>query len=399
VVTRDLPKVETTGSSPVARSKHTVRLPGELGFGRAPFRFFGAVILSLALALAGPVGVVAGPSGPTSSFPDRSTLSILRGEGAYSEQARRELVGAIDGQDVFVGDRLITGPDSNLILTFFEGSTFTLTPNTDVIVERMQGDRTQRDISVRLNAGTIWARVVSFAGSISPFQVRAPNASAVVRGSQIGARVLPDGSFQCWTREGEMSVIAGSGQQVDLVPGETVLVQPDGQLSATRPFEPAASVLRFIARGPVFPVVVHPDGGANGIVDPGIVVSQTFGALVTPPRQGDEGYAFEVPANVSGIYTVVIEGAASAGPGSTYGVLATGLMADPEERLLAGAEIFGPISAGERIAVDLEVQVDRQGQPDALLTSLSVVRTYAADAPLGPARVLVSPIELEQLGR
>jgi len=361
-------------------------------------RVGGAFFLSV-LLLGQPLATFAAPPPPT-AFADRSTLSILRGESGYSERAREPVVAAIDGQEVAVGDRLITGPDANLVLTFFEGSTFTLTPNTDIVVERLQGDRTTRDFSLQLNAGTIWARVVNFATSAATFQVKTPSAVAVVRGSQIGARVLADGSFQCWTREGAMSVLTTGGQQADLVAGETVLVQPDGQLSASRPFEPSASVLRFLVRGNVWPLVVHPDGGANGIVEPGVVVSQTFGALVTEPRRGDDAMAFEVPANVNGTYTLVLEGTAA----GSYAILATGLLApiyagtpDPEERLLGAAEIVGEIGLGERLAVDLAVVVERQGQPDAVLSSINVSASYGVSGPSGPAKVYVSPVELEKL--
>ncbi len=350
---------------------------------------------------------------PAPRLANQSTLTILRGDSQYSEQARAAVVAAVDGQDVRVGDRLITGQDANLLLTFFEGSTLTLTPGTDVVVERLQagtgGDAAARDFQLQLNAGTIWARVVSLASSAATFQVRTPNAVAVVRGSQIGARVLPDGSFQCWTREGVMSVQTGAGQQVDLQAGETVLVQPDGQLSATRPFSPSVSVLRFRVTGPVWPLVVHPDGGANGVVEPGIVVSQTFGALVTPPAAGDGGFSFEVPASIPGRYTLVLEGQARAGAGDAFGALATGLLSplyagteNPDERLLTAAEIGGQVAAGELVAVDLDVQLARPGAADAILAELRVSQPYRLDpaaGPLGPAKVRVSEVEAGRAGQ
>jgi len=239
----------------------------------------------------------------------------------------------------------------------------------------------------------------------SRFEVRTSTAVAVVRGSQIGARVLADGTFQCWTREGAMSVVTSTGQQADLAPGETVLVHPDGQVAAQRPFEPAASVLRFAVRGSVWPVVVHPDGGANGLVDPGVVVSQTFGALVTPHRQGDEVLAFEVPANVSGRYQLVLQAHSEAGDGTPYSVLATGLLTpiyagtpDLEERLLSAAEALGSLAAGEVVALAFDVAIEAEGQPDARLLSMTVSAPFAVDRPLGPAKVYVSPHELALLG-
>ena len=364
-------------------------------------RFLQPLLVALLLLLPTLSAHAAPP--PPQSLADRSTLSILRGDGQYSEQARGPIVAAIDGQDVAVGDRVITGPDTNVVLTFFEGSTFTITPNTDIVVERLQGDQTTRDFSLRLNAGTIWARVVSLVNPAARFEVRTPSAVAVVRGSQIGARVLPDGTFQCWTREGSMTVETSAGQQASLAPCETVLVQPDGQLAAQRPFEPAASVLRFDVRGSVWSVVVHPDGGANGVVEPGIVASQTFGALVTPPHASAGALAFEVPANVSGRYLLVLQGRAEAE--AEYSVLVTGLLApiyagtpDEEARLLAGAEALGKVPAGQTVAVAVDVVVEAEGEPDARLASLTVSEPFGVEGPLGPAKIYVSPLEVALLG-
>ena len=360
------------------------------------------VIVSLLLSA---LPVHAAPP-PPQSLVDRSTLSILRGEGHYSAQARGPIVAAVDGQDVAVGDRVITGPDTNVILTFFEGSTFTVTPNTDIVVERLQGDQSSRDFSLRLNAGTIWARVVSLVNPAARFQVTTPTAVAVVRGSQIGARILPDGTFQCWTREGAMSVETSLGQQADLAAGETVLVQPDGQIAAQRPFEPAASLLRFDVRGPVWSVAVHPDGGANGIVEPGVVVSQTFGALVTPYRPAGGALAFEVPANWSGRYVLVLQGREDFGATPPeYSVLIAGLLApiyagttDEEARVLLGAEAVGTVTPGQTIAIALDVIVENEGQPDSVLSSMTVSQPLPVDGPLGPAKVFVSPVETALLG-
>ncbi|HEU5316889.1 MAG TPA: FecR family protein [Chloroflexota bacterium] len=303
-----------------------------------------------------------------------------------------------------MGDRLITGPDSNAVLTFFEGSTFTLTPNTDIVVERLQGDAESRDFSLRLNVGTIWARVASLVSPAARFEVKASNAVAVVRGSQIGARVLADGSFQCWTREGAMSIETSAGQHASLVAGETVVVQPDGQLSANRPFEPAASLVRITTSGPVWAVLVHPDGGANGVVEPGVTVSQTFGALVSPFQRGGEGLAFEVPASQSGTYTLVLEGRAEAADGADFGLVAAALLApiyagtpDATARLLAREELAGRVAAGERVAFDLHVDVVFASDPGTLLTSMTASAPYAVGEALGPAKVYVSPLEAARL--
>lgn len=428
VVTRDLPKVETTGSSPVARSRSS--FPSEVSNGAslsaapwsawrirgqdwwfAPHVTILALLIcaatAMALATNLPVPrVLAGPMPPPTRLTDRSTLTILRGGGQYSALARGAAVAAIDGQDVSVGDRVITGGDADLILTFFEGTTFALTPNTDITLQRIQGQPDGRDISIGLNAGTIWARVVSVGTSSATFEVQTPNATAVVRGSQIGARVAPDGTFQCWTREGQMSVVTPTGQQTTLNPGETVVVAPDGTLSTNRVFSASLSVLRVRTDGAVWPLIVHPHGGANGVADPGIVVSQTFGAFVARPGPGSTTQQFEVPASVAGEYMLVLEGRDVGGSGAgSYRVGLTGLLVqlytgtdDASEEMVEAHELSGNLLPGERLAYAISVQVEPSGDKEGVLQRFTVAGPLPVTDALGPAKVLVSPEEIALAG-
>jgi len=347
--------------------------------------------------------VAAAPPAPT-NLVDRSTLSIIRGGGQYSQQARGPVVAAVDGQEVAVGDRVVTGADANLVLTFFEGSTFALSPGTDIVVQRLAGDATSRDFSLRLNLGTIWARVVSFGKPSATFEVASSSAVAVVRGSQIGARVLPDGTFQCWTREGAMDVNTAAGQQASLVDGETVVVQADGQIVATRPFVAVESVLQVRTEGPVWPLLLHPHGGANGLVAPGVVVSQTFGALVGAPLQNGTVQNLEVPANIEGQYVLILENR-SGGDSAEFTIFLTGARArlyesfrEVGQETVQEERVTGRIGPGARIAYMIDATVERPGEQDASLLGFTVSPPQPGDEAFGHAKVLVSPVELQLAG-
>src|SRR3990172_5631208 len=52
-------------------------------------------------------------------------------DGAGQERA------AVDGEDLSQGDRIVTGSDGRAVVTFFDGSTQTLEPDTDITLEKL----------------------------------------------------------------------------------------------------------------------------------------------------------------------------------------------------------------------------------------------------------------------
>ena len=66
------------------------------------------------------------------------------------------------------------------------------------------------------------------------------------------------------------------------------------------------STIEITARGPVWPLVVMPDGvRLAGFVAPGIEVNQVFGSLTA---QRDAARLVEVPAGAAGPYTCRADG-------------------------------------------------------------------------------------------
>src|SRR5439155_20231189 len=67
---------------------------------------------------------------------DESTLSVLRGD-VQLRRAGGDLQTVTGDVPVRVGDRIKTGKDSNAVVTYFDGSTTTLDPETDIIIRRL----------------------------------------------------------------------------------------------------------------------------------------------------------------------------------------------------------------------------------------------------------------------
>src|SRR5437588_11822251 len=72
-------------------------------------------------------------STPAYALIDESTLSVLRGE-VQLQRAGSSFVTVTGDVVVRQGDRIRTGPDGYAAVTYFDGSTTTLDPDTDIIL-------------------------------------------------------------------------------------------------------------------------------------------------------------------------------------------------------------------------------------------------------------------------
>jgi len=238
-----------------------------------------------------------------------ATLSVLAGPVTRISAGSTQSQAAKDGVSLNIGDRILTGTQATALVTFLDGSTLTVQPNSDVEVKMADvSDRSSR-ISILINFGTVWARVVQLLDRNSSFSLESNTATATVHDGLIGGRQNPDHSFICWTLEGDLLVKDRRGQQlVTLKPGEKTKVQDD-QDSGRQPFAVNHSTLKVTASPNVLPLILMSDNlRVTGFVTPGLEVNQVFGS-----RTEIEGYGtrtIEVPAGVPGPFTLIVEGKA-----------------------------------------------------------------------------------------
>src|SRR4051812_8761558 len=81
------------------------------------------------------------PSASTQAAPldqaNTATLTIIAGQAQVQSPGGSGFAPAGDGQTVAVGARVRTGPGSRAVLTFFDGSTATLDPETEISLDRV----------------------------------------------------------------------------------------------------------------------------------------------------------------------------------------------------------------------------------------------------------------------
>lgn len=210
-----------------------------------------------------------------------------------------------DGMNLAEGDRVKTGAGGLALITFLDGSTITVLPQTDVTVKQTGGDRGKAGIRMLINAGRVWARVVQAAGRRAPLSLESNEYAATAHDGLIGAENTAEG-FMCWSRRGEVRLTDRSGQTDVVVMAGRRAKARFGMPAVPEPFVPSASVLEVRTTGPVVPMVKMPDGQvAAGFLAPDVEVNQVFGSLTS----GDgKRWLVEVPGGIEGPYTIVLTG-------------------------------------------------------------------------------------------
>jgi len=106
-------------------------------FGRR--RVLSGLVVVVALTVAAVLVVKFVLLGPSPAHASFTTLSIISGTVEVRDEGTADFRLAEDGETLDVGDTVRTGPDSRALITFFEGSTLEMEPETEVTLERLEG--------------------------------------------------------------------------------------------------------------------------------------------------------------------------------------------------------------------------------------------------------------------
>ncbi|HZS00623.1 MAG TPA: FecR family protein [Chloroflexota bacterium] len=278
-----------------------------------------------------------------------ATLTVLAGQVQVQSPGSSSFAPAGDGQTVAVGARVRTGPGGRAVLTFFDGTTATLDPETEVSLDRIEPSGSQGGLltGIGLTVGRVWAQVTSLVERGSSFEVQAGSATAVGREGVTGFRVQPDGTVVCWdiagapmrvrTPDGEIELVAG--QQATLPPGRTTVA------AVPRDFAPGA--LEVQATGPVLARLVDPAGLTVGFPLNDLAINQIPDASTSLPNA--QPRSLRVPGPLPGVHRLLLA-ADGSGP---YSVRVT--------FSLDGAPVFerqwtATATPGETLLADLTIE-------------------------------------------
>lgn len=248
----------------------------------------GGVALSFVLAIVLGISGVIAPGG-AAALAASTTLTILGGEVQVSRNGGA-FEPATDGAIIGPGDVIRTAADSRAVLTYFEGSTVSVEPSSELAIDEASTARDGSTIVVMTqNLGRTWHVVTKLIIGGSRYEVRTPAATASVRGTAFEVDVARDATgtsvTHLSTAEGAVAasapataadpqpapVVVAAGFQAKANVGDRTLQAP------TLAPEPERTV--SVNVGSANSLVVDSLGRSNGFKD-GKLVLQTPGAQV-----------------------------------------------------------------------------------------------------------------------
>ncbi len=349
--------------------------------------------LLLLLAAGGSISIIAGIGlqGQPSALAAQCTFSVLSGSAQVQAPGSDTWQIAGDGMVLAAGTRVRTAPDSHAMLTFFEGSSLTLEPGTDVEIQSVEGSAgSSTDIVLKQWVGKTWSRVVKRLDAGTRYEIITPSACALVRGTMFETEVDGTLSTTVRTTEGLVSVLA-QGKEVLLPAGQESSVDAGAAPSEPRAIAPAANELVITVGFPAVASVCDPGGASVGYLPDGFAFSQVPGAQSTSP--GDGLQVIRIPNPAPGEYSLVLRSAVGGASQVSLALLSAGepVFTHAEAyRVPRGSEWLVPFSlkAEDGRLVDVEVG---EIQPLDGLSPENLIRPAATVAPTASAEATMEP--------
>src|SRR5438105_3268026 len=227
--------------------------------------------------------------GGAKAFAAETTVTVLAGDVSV-RHAGADFGPASDGDVLKEGDTVRTGADGRAVLTYFEGSTVTIEPVTELTIDAAS---TVSDggtiVAMTQTFGRTWHVVTKLITGSSRYEVRTPASTASVRGTEFEVDADSEATIVSTTEGTVVQQVPDPAQPANVaevrVPAGTTQTQHKN--AAPAPAQTAPDPVRKVTVhvGATNGVVVDPVGRANGLTTDGKAVVQTPGAQVR--RDGD----------------------------------------------------------------------------------------------------------------
>jgi len=137
-----------------------------------------------------------------------------------------------DGYRVKSGQRVRTGADSQVTLTFYDDTQVTLDPNTDLMLSKIAGDwGKQLQVVMIQNKGETSHQVVPLQGVDSEYSVMTPSGEANVRGTSFKVLVEETG-MSVFSVDSGAVLVSNNGEEAFLAAGQGVVTELGEPLAA-----------------------------------------------------------------------------------------------------------------------------------------------------------------------
>lgn len=215
-----------------------------------------------------------------------STVTVLDGSVLVSH-AGGQFALIADGDVVARGDTVRTAADSHGVLTFFDGTTVELEPETEITIDDLQASTSgDKIVAISQAIGRTWHVVTHLVSGDSHYEIKTPTATAIVRGTAFQVAVAADGTTSAETTEGDVSTIA-QGTDVHVRAGQITSVSPGSAPRAPEAVPEPAATVKVTVDLTHNAIVTDADGRAVGVQNgvpiryiPGSTVAVVDGRLV-----------------------------------------------------------------------------------------------------------------------
>jgi len=255
-------------------------------------------------------------AGAVVSAANAATLAILN-TAIDGSRSGGTFAPALDGEVYKSGDLVRANTDGRAVLTFFDGSSLSVDPGSQVKVlalNRVPGDGIQA--SVEQTLGRSWSAVQKLKTPDSRYEVKTPSTTAVVRGTAFLTLVqqLPAGGTQTTYQvdDGTLQVTANAGGTVTVAAGTQVTIAEGAQAPASATPIPASPRIEVTSSAGLSFLAISPSGAACG---PFGTKAEIFGCVATPnkivirdPTPGRWGFFLTTPTAGAPVLTVEVFG-------------------------------------------------------------------------------------------
>jgi hypothetical protein len=298
---------------------------------------------------------------------DTTVLTVISGDVQVQESGSDAPRAADDGEELSDGDQVITGADGRAVVTFFEGSTQVLEPNTGITIEQTgTTDGGGLLAHVSQSVGKTWNTVLDTSGSGSDVQVEAPASSAAVRDTMFQVDVAEDGTTDIWSRQGSVAVATSDDEDLATA-GLHSTTEPGGPLGPAERVDPATSELAIELNSAAWLLLANPEGLASGCVPPGAPINQV--RLTVISDCASEPQTLEAITLVNGEHQIYLAGKED----GEYDVSIAGTT---EGSVACDESASGDVNEGESLIATLQLDVE-----DGILISCSLSEFEQTDEP------------------
>jgi hypothetical protein len=231
------------------------------------------------------------------------TLSKLNGTAEAQRAGTTGWMATADNITLPVGSHVRTAPGSYALLTFFDGSTTKLEPDTEIVVnESLYLNQQQVRISLAQPSGKTWNHIVASGDDKPYFAIQTPELVVVAQGTTFITEVDLTGLTRVSVAEGTVAVTSRD-KTVNLAADQEVKLGKNA-LSATPVASAVAKNVLLVSTSLAgISSVRDPNGASTGVLPDGLAFNQITSASSSISA---DTQVIAVKELISGEYTIIV---------------------------------------------------------------------------------------------